>query len=78
MWFCIILIPFVAVIAPIFLFLHFKFLVMRLTKMKKQPEEASNDETIGYYIMVFMNLTFLLIVLSIGFFLFYKVPYQFY
>ena len=51
---------------------------MRLTKMKKQPEEASNDETIGYYIMVFMNLTFLLIVLSIGFFLFYKVPYQFY
>lgn len=56
------------------MFLHFKFVFFRLTKMKRQPKDASNDDAIGYFIMIFLNFTFLLIIFCIGFFLFYNYP----
>ncbi|CDW77146.1 UNKNOWN [Stylonychia lemnae] len=76
-WFNFIFSPFTAVIAPFLLYLHFKFVYLRLTKMKIQPEGSSNDDKIGYFIMVFMNITFLCIVVLIGFMLFYPAPHYY-
>lgn len=43
--------------------------------MKVAPNEGSNDDKIGYFIMVFMNLTFLGIVANVSFLLFYDAPH---
>jgi len=77
-WFTIIFVPYLSIAAPVILYLHFKFVKMRLTKWKIQPEQSSNDETIGYFIMVFMNFTFLLNVGAVGYLMFNKVEHSYF
>eukprot|EP00347_Sterkiella_histriomuscorum_P015551 403356606 len=77
LWFNMIFSPFISLLSPILLYLHFRFIYLRLTKMKVQPEGASNDDKIGYFIMVFMNITFLCVVVFVGFLLFYPAPHSF-
>jgi len=64
-WFNLLFFPFFSVFGMIVIFLHFRFVLYRLYKWKVQPKESSNDSSIGYFIMVFMNLTFLLNVVSV-------------
>ena len=66
-WLNMIYFPFLVFAAPIFLYLHFKFVKLRLVSWKVPPEDSSNDDTIGYFIMIFLNVTFFLNVATVLF-----------
>lgn len=59
MWISFIYYPYLAIIAPIVLYLHFKFIFYRLRNWKISPQLVTNKVTSGNYIMIFLNITFL-------------------
>lgn len=59
MWISFIYYPYLAVIAPIVLYLHFKFIFYRLRNWKISPQLVTNKVTSGNYMMIFLNITFL-------------------
>ena len=46
-------------------------MTFKLNRWKKQPISSSNDETIGEFILIFLNVTFLTMVGYMGYFLYW-------
>jgi len=58
-WVSFIYYPYIAILSPIFLYLHFKFIVYRLRSWKISPQMVTNKVTSGNYIMLFLAVTFI-------------------
>lgn len=76
MWVSFIFYPYLAVIAPVVMYLHFKFIYYRLRNWKISPQMATNKVTSGNYIMIFLNVTFIACAFLYGLFLLIKVPHS--
>ena len=48
------------------LYLMFKFIMFKLTKMQKKPLKSTNAQDLGSYIMKFLNMSFPLIFIYVG------------
>lgn len=66
LWVALVWNPFVALIYPGMLYLMFKFIMFKLTKMQKKPLKSTNAQDMGNYIMTFLNISFTLIFIWIG------------
>mmetsp|Transcript_23409 Transcript_23409/g.23044 ORF Transcript_23409/g.23044 Transcript_23409/m.23044 type:complete len:374 (-) Transcript_23409:26-1147(-) len=77
-WYNLIFFPYMAVLAPIWMYGNYRFIEWRLRKWKVQPEESTNDESLGYFIMAFMNFTFLIQVGTMGFIIFYPMNHDYF
>ena len=47
-------------------------MTLKLKRWKRQPEKSSNDETIGQFIMIFLNATFMIMIAYFGYFLYFS------
>lgn len=74
-WVSFIYYPYMAILAPIVLYLHFKFIYFRLRKWKIQPQMVTNKVTSGSYIMLFLNITFIAIAFLYALFLLEETPH---
>lgn len=68
-WLNVIVSPFTALLTPILLYIIFKYNYFSLRNLKGMQKQSSNANDTGYFIMIFLNLTFLFIVSCIVVFL---------
>lgn len=59
--------PFVALIYPFLFFLMFKFIMFKLSSLQKKPLRSTNAMDLGNYIMTFLNVSFCLMFIFIGY-----------
>ena len=69
LWICIPFFPYVILLAPIFLFLDFKFQSWRLGSLQAKPLEQTQSYDILILIMRLFNITVLMILAYFGYFL---------
>ncbi|TNV73050.1 hypothetical protein FGO68_gene1359 [Halteria grandinella] len=60
-WVAQLFFPFCAIIAPVMLFFLFKYCALALRKFSDRPQKSSNSSSTGFYIMIFLNMTLVLI-----------------
>ena len=75
-WVALIFYPFLAAIAPLVLYLHFKFIFYRLRNWKISPHMVTNKVTTGNYMMIFLNVTFIASAFLFALFLMWKIPHS--
>jgi hypothetical protein len=75
-WISFIYYPYVAALAPIVLYLHFKFIFYRLRRWKIPPQMVTNKVTSGNYIMLFLIVTFISISFAYALFLLERLPHS--
>jgi len=69
--------PWIVVPAPILLYIMFKFTYKVLLKtFNEKPKKSSNANDTGYFIMIFLNITFLFVVGGIISFLSVPIPHD--
>eukprot|EP00347_Sterkiella_histriomuscorum_P009525 403340873 len=57
-WVTLILYPFITVVIPMILFVLFKHHYFVLRNFKSKPKKSSNANDTGFFIMIFLNITF--------------------
>ena len=80
-WISMIFFPFIAIVSPIMMYILFKYCYFTLQKFQERPSRSSNSsvskpphdcnnfQDTGFYIMIFLNLTLVLITAMIMFFM---------
>jgi hypothetical protein len=75
-WISFLFFPYLAIVAPIVMYLHFKFIIYRLRNWKISPQMVTNQMTSGGYIMIFLNVTFIACAFLFGLFLIVEIPHS--
>jgi len=65
-WAALLWSPFVSLVYPFMLYIMFKYIMLKLTWMQKKPLRSTNAQDLGSYIMIFLNISFLLVFIWIG------------
>ena len=68
-WMAIVWSPFIAIVAPFLLYTMFKFIRFKLEFLQKKPLKSTNAEDLGNYIMIFLNIGFVVIYVVISIFM---------
>ena len=76
LWLNLILFPSLAFVTPFFLYIMFKFLYWRLRHLVTKPRQSSKASDTGFFIMLYLNITFILVVATIAGFLTLKMTHQ--
>lgn len=61
--------PFIVIIYPLMLYVMFKFVYFKVSYLQKKPLKSTNAQEMGSFIMNFLNISFLLIFIWIGYML---------
>lgn len=75
-WVSIPYFPYLIVVMPFLLLGLFKFFVLNLRKFKKKPLINDSSHSLGFFIMLLVNLTFSLIIGYYGFMLYYTMSHS--
>jgi hypothetical protein len=59
--------PFIAIIYPLLLYIMFKFVYFKLSYMQKKPVRSTSASEMGTFIMNFLNISFFLLFVWIGY-----------
>ena len=68
--------PYLAILSPIVLFVHFKFIYFRLRRWKIPPNEMNSNLGSGSYMMMFLFLTFIMIAFIYALFLLESISHS--
>lgn len=78
LWITLLLNPWIVLLIPFIIFILFKFIKFKLKVFQSAPFRQTTKNEIGGFILIFLNITFMAIVIIIGIFMTFTMTHTTY